>query len=161
MAEGSAGKQHLFAAGQYTFCRRPHRPCRPIYIVSHRYEIEPHYTWLTSEVQFSLNMGNKWCSMKKKLLNIIRFLPLFNERKLIKVIEHHLLLCCPNTTPFLLKVDSLNQINSFIYFIRSVPNTSFSKILILGHSMSDHQAPDLIVRTHPNFCTKLQVWANY
>ena len=31
----------------------------------------------------------------------------------------------------------------------------------MGHSMSDHQAPDLMFKTHPNFCTKLQVLGNY
>ena len=30
-----------------------------------------------------------------------------------------------------------------------------------GHSMSDHQAPDLILKNHPNFCTKLQILGNY
>ena len=31
----------------------------------------------------------------------------------------------------------------------------------MGHSMSDHQAPDLMFKTHPNYCTKLQVLGNY
>ena len=30
-----------------------------------------------------------------------------------------------------------------------------------GHSMSDHQAPDLILKNHPNFYTKLQILGNY
>ena len=42
-----------------------YEPRDKIDIISHRCEIEPHCTKITSVVQFSLNISTKWCSIKK------------------------------------------------------------------------------------------------
>ena len=111
----------------------------------------------------------------KEVLHILTHVKIKNEESLgyiSKPLDDLLtsLKYLPADPPFIslpteIKTDILGYLCNSGTFLASSVCQEWKEILKpqvdKGHSMSDYQAPYLMSKNHPNFCTKLQVLGNY